>query len=142
MTIMGEFSIDREFTAAADTVFKELADFGGIGDWAPGIEGCTVEGEGVGAVRTIKMGAAVIKERLESLDESARSFSYSIIEGPMPVQNYLATVTVTGQGDGCRVDWGAKFDLPEGIPEDAVVKGVSGAYGGMLSALKKKLGEG
>jgi hypothetical protein len=82
-----------------------------------------------------------MKERLESLDQSARSLSYSIVEGPMPVQNYLATIQVSPNGEGCRVDWSASFDAPDGVPAEALGNGVSGAYMGMLQALKQKLGE-
>ena len=139
---MSEISVNQEFKASADAVWKVLADFGGLGDWAPGLEGCELEGEGVGAVRTLRMkGGVVMKERLESLDPAARVFSYSITDGPMPVQNYLATVRVTEAGDTCRVDWGARFDPPEGVPGEAIGKGVSAAYSGMLKALKRKLGE-
>jgi hypothetical protein len=139
---MSEFSVNAEYRASADSVWKELADFGGIGEWAPGMESCKLEGSGVGAVRVLGMpGGAVIKERLEALDDAARSLSYSIIEGPMPVENYLATIKVSEQGSGSRVDWGASFEVPEGVPADAIGAGVSGAYSGMLDALRTRLGE-
>jgi carbon monoxide dehydrogenase subunit G len=139
---MSEIKVNQEFQASADTVWKELADFGGIGEWAPGLETCTVEGEGVGAVRALGMaGGIAMKERLESIDNGARRLSYSIVEGPMPVQNYLATIQVSQVGDGCRVDWSATFDVPDGVPAEALGKGVSGAYSGMLTALKQKLRE-
>ncbi len=102
---MGETTVNAEFQASADTVWKLLVDYGGIGDWGPGIESCEVEGEGIGCVRAIGMpGGIVVKERLESLDDGARTLSYSIVEGPMPVENYLATIKVSEQGTGCRVD--------------------------------------
>jgi hypothetical protein len=139
---MSGTEVNQEFQASADTVWKEVADFGGIGEWAPGVESCKLEGEGVGSVRVLGMaGGVVMKERLETLDAAARCLSYAIIEGPMPVENYLATIKVVPVGDGSRVDWGASFDAPEGVPADAVAKGVGGAYSGMLAALKKKLGE-
>lgn len=139
---MAEISVNEEFSAAADTVWKELADFGGIGEWGPGIQSCKVEGEGIGCVRAIEMpGGMVIKERLDALDDAARALSYAIVDGPLPVENYLATVSVHEVDDGCRVDWGATFDTPEGVPAEAIGKGVSGAYAGMLKALKKRLGE-
>ena len=140
---MGEFTVNAEYRASADAVWKELSDFGGIAQWAPGMESAKLEGSGIGAVRVLGMkGGMVIKERLESLDDSKRCLTYSIVEGPLPVENYLATVKVSEQGSGCRVDWGARFDTPEGVPADAIGKGVEGAYSGMLVALKQRLGEG
>ena len=138
---MAEISVNKELNASADDAWKVLADFGGMQRWAPGIEDARNEGEGVGMVRILTMpGGAVMHERLESFDEAARTLSYSIVEGPMPLENYLATIQVTETAGGCRVDWGASFDAPEGIPADAIGKGVEGAYSGMLEALAKHLG--
>ncbi len=139
---MSEVAIHAKFTTSADAVWRELADFGGIGAWAPGVESCEVEGSGIGAVRKIGMpGGVVMEERLDSLDDADRCLTYAVVGGPMPLENYIATIQVTVQGDGCRVDWGATFDAPEGLPVEGICKGVSGAYSGMLEALKVRLGE-
>jgi len=140
---MSHVAVNLEFNSSADAVWKELADFGGIGVWGPGIVSCKLEGSGVGAVRAVEMpGGVVMEERLESLDDETRTLQYSIIGGPLPVNDYLATVTVSEADGGCRVDWGASFEAPEGVPVDGIAGGVSGAYTGMLDALKKHLGEG
>jgi hypothetical protein len=102
--------------APADAVFKEVSDFGFL-DRLDLIESCTVEGNGVGAVRTAtftdhKLGRVV--ERLEAYDAKARSLSYSIINDDcvLPVENYLATVRVVEDGrDRCILEWGSVFDL-------------------------------
>ncbi len=133
---MGKIELSEEMAAPASAAWEKLADFGGLG-WMPGVEKVEVEGDGIGAVRTIAMGGMSIKERLEAFDDEGRSLSYSITEGPMPVQNYLATIRVSETGAGCRVDWTASFDLPEGVPADAIEKGLNAAYGGALAALKK-----
>ena len=139
---MSDVAVNLEFNSSADAVFKELADFGGIGAWAPGVVSCKLEGSGIGAVRSIEMpGGAVMEERLEALDDAQRTLSYSIIGGPLPVDNYLATIVVSQTDDGCRVDWSASFDAPEGVPAKGIAGGVSGAYSGMLAALKAHLGE-
>ncbi len=139
---MSDVAVTLEFNSSADAVFKELADFGGLGAWAPGVVSCKLEGSGIGAVRSVEMpGGAVMEERLEALDDSLRTLSYSIIGGPLPVDNYLATIKVSEAGEGCRVDWSASFDAPEGVPAEGVASGVSGAYSGMLAALKTHLGE-
>ena len=116
---MAEIAIERDIEASADAVWEKLGNFGELG-WMPGVASCEVEGEGIGALRKIAMGPATVVERLEAHDDDARSLSYAITEGPIPVQNYLATITVTETGSGCHVDWTAKFDLPEGVPADAV----------------------
>lgn len=139
---MSDVAVHLDFESSADAVWQVLADFGGIGAWGPGIVSCKLEGSGVGAVRAVEMpGGAVMEERLETLDDAQRTLQYAIIGGPLPVDDYLATVKVSEQGSGCRVDWGARFTPPEGVPADAIAGGINGAYAGMLDALKKHLGE-
>ena len=138
---MSEFSIQEQYTNSADAVWKYIGDFAGIGDWMQGIESCEADGDTVGSVRKIGMaGGITVEETLEAIDPSARSISYSIGQGPLPVENYLATITVTEAGDGCAVDWSARFELPEGVPDEPIVQALEGAYGGALTALKSKLG--
>jgi carbon monoxide dehydrogenase subunit G len=137
---MAEIEVNREFAASAAAVWEKLADFGGIGGWMPGVQGCGLDGEGVGAVRSVSLGGMQIKERLESFDTDGRSLSYSITEGPLPVQNYLAVIQVSETGAGaCRVDWTASFDLPEGVGEESIAPALAGAYGGALKALQSQL---
>lgn len=139
---MSEIACSLEFDSSVETVWKELADYGGIAAWAPGVVSCKLEGSGVGAVRHVEMpGDAIMEERLESLDDATTTLTYAIIGGPLPVNNYLATVKVSPSGSGSRVDWGATFDAPDGIPAEAIASGVEGAYRGMLAALKDHLGE-
>ena len=78
-------------------------------------------------------------ERLEAFDDDARTLSYSIQEGPIPVRDYLATISVSEGEGGCHVDWSARYELPDGVPPEALAKGLQGAYGGALRALKKQL---
>ena len=135
---MAELNVERDFEASAGDVWEKLGDFAELG-WMPGVGSVEVEGEGIGAVRSIAMGPAKIVERLEAHDNDARSLSYSITEGPVPVIDYLATITVSEVGSGCHVGWTAKFSTPDGVPAEAVVPALEGAYGGALDALKKIL---
>ena len=80
---MAELNVERDFGASAGDVWEKLGDFAELG-WMPGVGSVEVEGEGIGAVRSIAMGPAKIVERLEAHDNAARSLSYSITEGPVP----------------------------------------------------------
>ena len=134
---MAKIAVEEDFSASAALVWSKLADFGGLAGWMPGVESCETEGEGIGAVRKVALGPVQVSERLEAFDDAGRSLSYSIIEGPMPVQNYLATIRVEERGDAaCHVDWTASFDLPDGLTEEQIAPGLQGAYGGALKALK------
>ena len=137
---MTSFAITHDYKTSADEVWKILRDFGAIGSWMPGIESCEVTGEGVGAVRKIAMpGGGGVEERLEAFDDSARSLSYSIGEGPLPVTSYLATILVKAEGSGCSVEWSAEFELKQGVPDEAIVQALEGVYGGALEKLESQL---
>ena len=114
--------------AAPADVWAVVGDFGGL-LWMPGIEACTFEGD----VRTISMMGMEIKEQLKGRDDTARSIAYSIVEGPVPVDSHLATITVhDGAGGGSRVTWQVDIE-PEGA---AMFKDI---YQGALGALKEKV---
>jgi hypothetical protein len=65
------------------------------------------------------VGELVVK-RLEFFDDSARTYTYSILEAPLPVTAYRATVSVQAIDDGraSRVDWFAEF-TPAGVNDEA-----------------------
>ena len=83
---MPQFEVDKEISGSLDKAWDLVAAFGDCA-WIPGIESCEVTGEGIGAVRKLKMGAMEIHERLEAFDPEARTLSYSIIEGPIVISH-------------------------------------------------------
>ena len=136
---MAEMKVSERIEAPAEAVWELFRDFGGVMRYTPALEGCAVEGEGVGAVRTIHLpGGASLKERLEALDESAKRLQYSILEGPLPVQNYLATIEVHSDGHGTRVDWSSQFD-PVGLEDGQVIAILEGVYQGGLAGIRSVL---
>lgn len=136
---MGEVRVEEEIEVPADRVWEMVRDFGGIQAWNEGIDSCDVEGNGVGAVRTIKMGGIEIQERLEALDDEKRAFSYSIVGGPVPAENYLASMIVAEAGpDRAKVTWQGTFD-PKGVSEEDCVNLFRGVYEGGIAALRKSL---
>ena len=118
-----------------------LRDFGGIKKFSTTIESCTVEGEGVGAVRTITMpGGLQLQERLESFDDAGRTLQYAIIgENPLPFTDYLSTIRLSEDGDGTSVEWSSTFE-PKGIPEEQAGKIIEGIYTGGIAGMKSALG--
>jgi len=137
---MSEIVVKQEVAASADAVWDLVKDFGGVQGWSSAIQSCEVEGDGIGAVRTLGIGQGPpIRERLESHDDGAKSFSYSIIDGPLPVENYLATLKVHDRGaDRCEVEWGSQFD-PKGLAEEQVQGIVRGIYEGGIKEIKRNL---
>jgi uncharacterized membrane protein len=102
-------TVDIEIDAPADEVWAVAGDFGGI-EWMPGIESVTVDGDD----RTINTSGMTIVERLVRRDDEARSLSYSIVDGPVPIESHEATITVLTAGDGTRVSYSVTTE-----PDDA-----------------------
>ena len=98
----------------------------------------------VGCVRVLTLqDGARIRERLLEMSDLGCHYSYSILESPLPVANYRATLRLRRITDGNRTlaDWSASFDPdpPEkqAATEDFVRKAV---FQGGFDALKKHFG--
>lgn len=135
---MANVEVQEQVNATAAAVWEIVHDFGDIRRWSGGISDCQLEGEGVGAIRTIKLGGMVIRERLEAFDDAARSFSYSIVEGPLPLADYLSTFVVTDADGGAKINWGSRF-TPAGMTEADAVALVEGIYRQGISGIRKAL---
>jgi carbon monoxide dehydrogenase subunit G len=138
---MASVKVTDRIEASADRVWDLVRDFGGIQRFAAGIESVSVTGQGVGSVRTLTMpGGLTLQERLEALDERSRTLSYSIVGAhPLPFDEYLATIRLAEDGDGCQIDWSSTFTPRAGA--DAQAAGmVEGIYRGGIAGLKKALG--
>ena len=140
---MAKVWVTEDLPVPAGKVWELVRDFGGIQKWAGDmIQSLELEGEGVGAIRTITLpGDTKLYEQLEALDENERSFSYAIIrESPLPTSDYLATFKLVETGpDSCRIEWSSTFE-PAGRPEADVVSMIEGIYRGGIAGLRKTLG--
>jgi hypothetical protein len=139
---MSEVKVSETVAAPAAKVWELLGDFGGVAKWGGTmLESCSVEGNGVGAVRTIGLaGGASIQERCEGYDAAGRALTYSIIgKSPIPIRNYVSTCRVVDAGaNQCRVDWEGRFE-PVGVPEEQAQAMVRGIYTGAIQAVRKLL---
>ncbi len=125
--------------APADAVWTALSDFAGIQVGGP-IESFEIEGDGVGAVRTIGLANGVVIERLDNHDAAAGTFTYSILndDSPLPVASYSATVNISDAGDGnTKIEWTGTYE-PQG-PEEAAAAVVTGIYTGAIAQARNAL---
>lgn len=125
-----------EIPASADQVWQRVGGFNALPDWLAFIVKSELS-EG-GRVRHLQTAdGAVVVERLQTFENVARRYSYSIVESPFPVSEYLATLQVEPLGDGAsKVTWSGVFTPVEGVTEAAVEELFSGVYSGGLSALR------
>ena len=138
-----------EVIAPTSTVWFKLHNFSDMGAWHPAVKKTElVEGQNnkAGAVRllTLKDGGT-IKEKLITYKFKEKSFEYEIIEGVLPVSNYVSTLTVSESKDGkSLVLWKGSFkrkdmsDKPaSGLGDEDAVKTITSVYKSGLDNLKK-----
>src|SRR5262252_3189603 len=136
---MTTVTVSEDINAAAAAVWAALGDFGGGVKVGGPVTSVSVEGKGVGMVRTIGLGGGKIVERLDRYDAKAMSLGYSIqnADCPLPVSQYLATIKISDKGAGkSNVTWTGTFQ-PKGASEADASKVVEGIYKGGIAGARK-----
>ncbi len=140
---MATVSVKDELEASIDVVWDLISDFTDISAFAPQGEITKIEGEGIGAIRRVEAPGlgGVFRERCEGHDPEARSFSYAVLESPVPMKDYVAVVTLSDLGPGrCGIEWASRFE-PEGTPESELIQGIEATYGVFIGSIKQTLSE-
>jgi len=107
--------------APAAEVWKVVRNFNGLPSWTPFVAESRIEHNAppdqIGCIRNFRLkDGGLIRERLLALSDYDLSCSYSILESPMGVENYVATLSLTPitDGGGTFVEWQADFDCAPG----------------------------
>jgi Polyketide cyclase / dehydrase and lipid transport len=107
--------------ASADAVWTVVRDFNGLPKWTPFVADSRIEGglpaDKVGCIRNFRLkDGGLIREQLLTLSDYDFQCTYSILESPMGVENYVATLKLTPITDGNTTfaEWSAEFDPPPG----------------------------
>ena len=109
-------------------IWAMVGEFCAIKDWHPAVAQCeeTTEGDVVFRTLTLKDGGAKIKEKLTGKDDL--SYSYEIVESPLPVKNYKSKfwLEVDDEADRSVIYWQSDFDANGASDEDAekTIKGI------------------
>jgi len=105
--------------APVATVWALLRDFNAHDRWHPAVATSRMEGsrpvDQVGGVRAFRLkDGAFLRERLIGLDDRTRRLTYCILDAPLRLDGYVATLTATPVTDGDRtfVEWESRFDPP------------------------------
>ena len=122
-----------------DAVWKNIGDFCAIGTWHPAVSKCVQSEEGGATYRTLTTtDGGTIKEKL--VEQTDTSYTYDIINSPLPVANYRATISVSAQGGGTRVDWKSSFDA-KGESDDEAKGVISSIYKAGLDKIAEMSGD-
>jgi hypothetical protein len=103
--------------APADQVWALVRDFNALPKWTPFVADSRIEGglapDTVGCIRSFRLkDGGTIREQLLALSDFDLECTYAILESPMDVANYVATLKLTPVTDGNRTfaEWWAEFD--------------------------------
>jgi uncharacterized membrane protein len=129
--------------APADAVWATIADFNALPSYVESIVSSRADGDLPGSERTLVFGDGTeVVERLEELDDEAMTLTYSVVDGAVPLDDYLATIIVTPKGDDkCHIEWASTFDPAPG-EEDVVDAMIKGVYQEAFAGLKRLHEEG
>ncbi|MGH6826535.1 SRPBCC family protein [Methyloceanibacter sp.] len=120
-------------------VWAIVSDFCSIKDWHPVVADCqeTKEGDATFRTLTLKDGGKIKEKLLESDDTS---YSYEIIESPLPVKNYKAKLSVEPDdrsSDHSTIVWEATFDA-NGKSDEEAAKTIGDIFFAGLKSIKHK----
>jgi len=137
--LAAEVSKQLDIAAAPDQAWAAVGEFCAIGDWHPAVATCELSNQGKDKIRTLTLkGGGTIVEKLVKWEPRKHSYTYAIVSSPLPVSDYISTVSVKAQGQGSRLVWKGKF-TPVG-DEAKAKEVVAGIYTDGLAGIAKKAG--
>lgn len=112
-------SVRAELKASVEKVWPLVGDFARMSAWAPAANLLSIQGAGVGALRTVRTVKGDFTERCDEVNEPLRRLRYSIVESPWPVRDYAAQVQLFGLGaQRCLIEWSGRFTPVDGGGSD------------------------
>lgn len=130
--------------ASADAVWAHVRDFNGLPKWTPFVAESRIESslpaDKIGCIRNFRLkDGGLIREQLLTLSDYDYQCTYSILESPMGVENYVATLKLTPVTDGNRTfaEWWAEFDPPPGREAELAEAIGQGVFQAAFNALKQ-----
>ena len=131
--------------APASRVWEAIRDFNALPSWHPVVADSRIEAgaasDQVGCVRAFRLNdGGFIRERLLALSDYDYCCTYSILESPMGVENYVATLKLTPITDGDRTfaEWSAEFECEPGRESTLIDQIGQGVFQAGFDALKQR----
>ena len=144
---MARVYISSVIGAPADRIWQTVRDFNALPDWVPAVRESRIEGgqpsDQVGCVRAFRLqDGGFLRERLLALSDYDYSVTYSILESPMGVENYIATLKLVPVTDGDRTftEWIAEFDCDPAAEAELVAAIGNDVFQAAFDALKARFG--
>ncbi|WP_421914643.1 SRPBCC family protein [Mesorhizobium sp.] len=132
--------------APIDAVWAILRDFNSHERWHPAIAFSQIEGgdpvDAVGAVRHFRLAdGGELREQLLALSDKDRRLSYCLLEAPLPLMGYVASVRLkpVTDGDATFWEWSSEFQPPAHRRDELVKLVTEGIYQAGFKAVRRLL---
>jgi hypothetical protein len=116
--------------APVDAVWALLGNFSNIAHWHPDVAESRIEnggtGRDLGDVRLLKLrDGTLIREKLLAISDEFKAFTYSLIEVPLPIEDYISTVSLSVAPDNrTAIAWIAQFAVDDGVDPTTIASEV------------------
>ena len=143
---MARVYVSSVIDAPAAKVWEKVRDFNALPRWHPRIRESRIENgepsDKVGCVRDFRLqNGDRLREKLLGLSDYDMFCTYAILESPMPLTNYMATLRLTPISDGNRtfIEWTAEFDCAAEAAAELVDGIGSNVFQAGFDALKRQM---
>jgi NADPH:quinone reductase-like Zn-dependent oxidoreductase len=134
--------------APVDAVWALLRDFNGHERWHPAIAESRIEGgrrtDQLAAVRNfaLRQGGR-LRERLIALSDRDRTLTYAILDSPLPLFGYVASMRAKAVTDGRRtfLEWWSDFETTLGREDELASLVARDIYEAGFDAVKRAFGQ-
>lgn len=144
---MARVFVSSVINAEASAVWDRIRDFNGMPKWHPRIRDSRIEdalpADKIGCIRNFHLQSGdMIREQLVGMSDYDLFYSYAMLEGPMPLWDYMATLRLTPVTDGnrCFAEWSAEFDCDADNATDLQNGIATNVFQGGFDALKRHFG--
>ncbi|MER8424773.1 zinc-binding dehydrogenase [Mesorhizobium sp. M1403] len=132
--------------APIDDVWSILRDFNGHERWHPAISFSEIEGgdpvDAVGSVRHFRLAdGGELREQLLALSDKDFRLAYCLLEAPLPLMGYVASIQLKPVTDGNATfwEWRSEFHPPTHRREELVKLVSEGIYQAGFAAIRSLL---
>ena len=133
--------------APIEAVWNVVRDFNGHDKWHPVVATSQIErgnpSDMVGCVRRFRLeDGSELREQLLTLSDIEQSFSYCLLDTPIPLFNYVAHCRLFPVTDGDRTfwEWESRFDTPAGREAELAAQVGDGIYSAGFQAVRDFMG--
>ena len=144
---MTKIFVSAVIDAPVDRVWAVMRDFNGLPDWHPRFSRSHIEdglpSDVIGCIRNFDIadGGGTIREKLLMLSDKEYSFEYCILDSPLPVENYVAKLTLIPVTVGNKTlgVWTAEFNMTDDTEAEVIDAVANGTFGLAFKVVNERL---